>query len=326
MLQPPEGLYLCVDAGGTKTAAAIANAEGEIVGRGYGGSANMSELGVETSSTEILRAVDQAISSLRLPSGVAANGHTAFIGDKYRCRVHFERIWVGISGCDSPNDVINMTRRLEHSFVDDSPGGPSRHRIHRPGAEPAFFVSLYLRDVREERGHGHLFGDPGSGYHMGLTAIAMAADDHGLGHEREGGLAAVLRKVYRVESTADVPARAHDVPMDLDPVAASNARKLRIASLAPHVLNLSTTCPLAACVLTRVTGALADDIAVLESHAKSKGLSGSGGLVITGGLGTQDRYFQSLLSALNERGVTLGWADRIDDAAGAGAAALSEIR
>lgn len=56
-------------------------------------------------------------------------------------------------------------------------------------------------------GHGYLFGDVGSAYHLGLVAIRMAADDYDEGTEVPGGLAALLRKRFGVDSTADVPAR-----------------------------------------------------------------------------------------------------------------------
>ncbi|WWD16287.1 hypothetical protein CI109_100713 [Kwoniella shandongensis] len=333
MLHSSCPLYLCVDAGGTKTAAAIANEQGHVVGRGYGGAANMSELGIEVASREILRATDQAISSLRLSGDIETNDHADFDSERYTSPVGFERIWVGISGCDSPNDVISMTERLEGPMGSRRCGQPSltvmndalllsssllRRKTSWGIAVVAGTGSIVLGlcerpsasdyDVFAKRGgHGHLFGDPGSGYHLGLKAISMAADDHGMGQEQSGGLPAVLRKVFGVESTADVPARSHDLPIDQDPVTASNTRKLRIASLAPHVLALSSTCPLAARVLAHVTGALAEDVAVIRSHAKKSGLSGSGGLVITGGLGIQDRYFAALQSALEKSGIRFEW-------------------
>ncbi len=44
-------------------------------------------------------------------------------------------------------------------------------------------------------------------YHLGITAVKMAADDFDFGLETDGGLAAKVRKYYGVESTADAPSR-----------------------------------------------------------------------------------------------------------------------
>jgi N-acetylglucosamine kinase-like BadF-type ATPase len=58
-------------------------------------------------------------------------------------------------------------------------------------------------------GYGHLFGDVGSGYHLGLTAIRLAAEDYNAGIESEGdGLALRLRETFGVGSTDEIPGRA----------------------------------------------------------------------------------------------------------------------
>jgi len=192
------------------------------------------------------------------------NGHSEHdtLDEGYICREAFERVWIGISGCDTPKDAVDMRLFLTPFFPASSPvvtndavllSWPLRTYQAEWGiavvsgtgsivlglqldrSEPIESASIYAK----MGGYGHLFGDAGSGYHMGLTAIEMAARDYDLGVEVEGGLAQVLRKEFGVETTGDVPARAHDLTPHLDPVVSSNARKLRIARLAPHVLNLA---------------------------------------------------------------------------------------
>lgn len=181
-------------------------------------------------------------------------------------------------------------------------------------------------------GHGHLFGDPGSGYHLGLTAIAAAADAHGLGAEVEGGLAEALRDAFEVKDTAEVPARAvsfshgtssiqHDLDITLDAVTASNKRKLRIAALSPTVLALSSQCPVAASALALATDRVASDVLRIHIHAKKIGMP-DGGLIITGGLGNQELYRASLLAALRKVGLEFDWVETVSDPATTGAQAL----
>jgi hypothetical protein len=55
-----------------------------------------------------------------------------------------------------------------------------------------------------------LFSRPA--YHLGITAVKLAADDFDFGLEVEGGLAAKVRKYYGVESTADAPSRVVSQP------------------------------------------------------------------------------------------------------------------
>lgn len=215
-------------------------------------------------------------------------------------------------------------------------------------------------------GHGHLFGDAGSAYHLGLCAIRTSADDFDQGVEVTGGLAAALRKKFGVDSTADVPARCvsrgwmwpphahtfgldtmihhghantstdtylppplplpllqHDVPIDMDPISAQNARKLRIASFAPTVLTLAPTCPLAARVLREVVAAIAADLASIARVATKHGLL-HGGLALTGGLGVQPLYVAALVAALEEQDVRFGWIERVEAPARQCAVALSQ--
>lgn len=57
-------------------------------------------------------------------------------------------------------------------------------------------------------GYGHLFGDAGSGYDLGLSAIRMAVEDYDASEEVSGGLSKVLRARFGVKDTGDLPSRA----------------------------------------------------------------------------------------------------------------------
>lgn len=114
----------------------------------------------------------------------------------------------------------------------------------------------------------------------------------------------------------------HDVPLDVDPVTASNVRKLRIAELSRGVLPLSASCPVARRALETVTSDLATDIAGIAETAKTQGRE-QGGLAITGGLGVQPLYFAELIRQLESRSVRLTWTERVVSPAQRGAQALA---
>jgi N-acetylglucosamine kinase-like BadF-type ATPase len=62
-------------------------------------------------------------------------------------------------------------------------------------------------------GYGYLFGDVGSGYHLGLTGIRFCVEDFDLELEKPGGLAEACRKVYGVERTDEIPGEAVSHPI-----------------------------------------------------------------------------------------------------------------
>ena len=64
------------------------------------------------------------------------------------------------------------------------------------------------RPFGKRGGYGHLFGDKGSGYHLGLTAIEVVVEQFDDGEESEGGLANALRQYFGVESSDQIPAAA----------------------------------------------------------------------------------------------------------------------
>lgn len=115
------------------------------------------------------------------------------------------------------------------------------------------------------------------------------------------------------------------MPLDLDPISASNARKLRIAELSKDVLTLASTCPLARKVVDTVAAGLAEDIAFVYRLSKQKGLD-HGGLAITGGLGVQQLYLDAVLEQLKRRSIEFNWLEKVVSPARQGAAALSKIR
>ena len=59
--------YLCVDCGGSKTAAAIADKDGNIVGRGTGGPSNFAYLGLDNFLEAVTTTVSAAVCTRSRP-------------------------------------------------------------------------------------------------------------------------------------------------------------------------------------------------------------------------------------------------------------------
>lgn len=125
-----------------------------------------------------------------------------------------------VSGCDTPTDVARLAAALAPIF-------PRPVEV----MNDALILSLVMRERRAEwcaavvsgtgsvalgvdstgqwgkrGGFGFLFGDPGSGYHLGLVAIRRACEAYDEGREVDG-VARLIRERFGAESTDDVPAR-----------------------------------------------------------------------------------------------------------------------
>ena len=66
-------LYLCIDCGGTKSAAVVANAKGDILGRGRGGPANFKDVGLTRFLSSVRSAVEAALASIEAVSANIVN-------------------------------------------------------------------------------------------------------------------------------------------------------------------------------------------------------------------------------------------------------------
>src|SRR5574341_497491 len=65
-------LVIGVDAGGTRTRAAVANARGEMLGTGEAGAGNPHQNGTESAQHEILGAIQRACNAARVDQGAIA--------------------------------------------------------------------------------------------------------------------------------------------------------------------------------------------------------------------------------------------------------------
>lgn len=144
-------LYLCIDCGGTKAAAVIANDKGEIVGRGRGGPSNFKDVDLSTFTNSVRTAVEAALANIDLSTvhleDRAPNTRSAFTGwFKSSSKSHspsskpthrrktsgtcvhrspitlpsqrplFRAAWIGVAGVDRPQDIMDLTPVLSKLF------------------------------------------------------------------------------------------------------------------------------------------------------------------------------------------------------------------
>ncbi|ORY29309.1 hypothetical protein BCR39DRAFT_532226 [Naematelia encephala] len=338
-------LYLCVDCGGTKTDVAIADGSGKLVARAIGGTSNMAEVGLQTSYEIICATVLDALSTLHC---VSAEPNGRINGGPSPCPVHFDDVWVGISGCDTSLDQQNMLDLLSPFFgtakvsvVNDAHllgGALLTH--HAPwgiaviAGTGSVVIALEVAgqgevvQVGRRGGTGYLLGDDGSAFDLGRCAIRSAIDDFDAGEERAGGLAEVIRHHFEVKETGEVLAKVYDLDPKLSPIDATNVRKLRVSSLSRPILSyFSSGDSLAIRAVYTAAGLLVASIVslvrqLLEADANRR--LEDGAIVMGGGVIQQEAYRDVVLELLKKEGIVFGVVEQVGDVAGEGVMGLVE--
>jgi glucosamine kinase len=168
--QPDARFVLGVDGGATKTAAAVLDLEQRSVHVARGGPSNEDSVGLQTAITTLLAVAEQAIDRAGIARGDLARSVLAIAGtdtESIAAAVSRERdeSWIVV------NDVVG-------AWAAATDAGPGVAVISGTGSN-IFGVG---RDGRAWRagGWGHLLGDEGSGYWLGLESIKAAL------HDRDG--------------------------------------------------------------------------------------------------------------------------------------------
>jgi N-acetylglucosamine kinase-like BadF-type ATPase len=353
-------LYLCVDCGGSKTAAVIADASGTIVGRAYGGPSNYAYLGPDLFRDAVRCAVSDALKTCGPHASVdpialppAAPEH-AFAG-----------AWFGISGVDGAKAVAECTAVLA-PLLALPPGprlvvgndtcllaAPLRTHPALAGAvtaiagtgscvvawavDPAAPQGA-LRELGRTGGWGWILGDEGGGFHVGREAmrtLMLDADTASLGGPPPpagpGTLQhAILTYFGHTEPLALLAAlHAEGPPAG---ALAHLAREKRLSGLAPLVFAAAFEHgdPRALHVLCTTAGELAGQIALMlragadADAGRPRALQAAEAALCFGGsLVGIENYRALVLDALKERGHVFAQVEFVADPAAEGAVALA---
>lgn len=171
--QPKQGYYLGIDGGGSKTLAIVVNERGEEIGRGQAGSSNHTGVGIPRAVQNIYAAFIQARQSLGP-------------------RTQMQKAWLGLAGVDRPADQQMLAAHVQSLASTVYVTNDAELAL---SALPATIGVVLIagtgsislgRNAQGQTtragGWGHILGDEGSGYALGLQALraaVRAADGRG---------------------------------------------------------------------------------------------------------------------------------------------------
>ncbi|KAI0665676.1 hypothetical protein C8Q78DRAFT_985858 [Trametes maxima] len=291
--------YLSVDCGGSKTAAAIADAEGNILGRGQGGPSNFAYLGLSNFILAVTETVNAALLSF-LP---APSSDSIQLLPPPSAAPLFAAAWFGVSGVDSAAAIARLVPPLTELLgvtpvvANDTHLLAAPLRMHLDVSAAIGCVSgtggivvsfrahkddaARLEELGRVGGWGWILGDEGGGYHVGREAVRQI-----LWEEDRASVLPPAERTARTQSTLKSRVLARfgiGDPFELltvvhwpDPVPRAAAdesapeyakvvREKRLSSLAPLVFAAAFEDgdALAQRVLALTTNVLVDQICVL---------------------------------------------------------------
>ena len=351
-------LYLCVDCGGTKTAAAICDASGTIVGRGSGGPSNITYLTLDAFLIAVKDAVGSALQSTCSPPSDVP------IILPYVGKSPFAAAWFGISGADSPAAITKVTAPL--STLLGIPVGPDliiANDTHLLAAPVRMYpdltnavaviagtgsIAVSFREVKgriEELGRvggwGWILGDEGGGFDVGretLRQILMEEDKASVtgtrpAHsvlrdrilERFGvtNVMETLAGVYRPDPLSNAVSPEDQTSLHTLP------RERRLSSLPPLVFEAAFehNDPLAMSILKASAHNLSSKIVILlgeDPESSPRSVKASESVISFGGsLVGVEAYRNLILDDLRQHGHVFRYIDFIDNAAAVGAIGLA---
>ncbi|MDH5737894.1 MAG: hypothetical protein OEZ23_06255 [Gammaproteobacteria bacterium] len=285
-----DGLILGVDGGGSKTAANIArvNANGDItlLGSGYGGAGNACAVGLAQAEDHL----NTAIGAARQSAGLTANepidvAVLALAGSTITEVRTSLLLWMQKTLLA---DRAELVHDADPVIAEGLPEGRGVAMIIGTGSVAISTDGKGKRSV--VGGWGHWFGDTGSGYDLGRSALAaLAATVDGLGPET-----VLVEAVLNQFSI-------HDPRQVLGALGHSGDIHREIATLAPTVLRLAEAGDNVA--LAIVESAASTAAKLVQAAASHLALEANAPLALAGGVAaSSDYYRQSLLRALNAIG------------------------
>lgn len=350
-------LYLCVDCGGSKTSAAICDADSRIVGRGIAGPSNYAYLTLDAFIAAVRDAVTGALKDYLSPSSESIVLPPA--------TTLFAAAWFGISGVDSPAAIAAITPAL--SSLLNIPAGSNlqvandTHLLAAPlrmhpdisscvaviGGTGATMVSFrksggILEELGRYGGWGWILGDEGGGYSVGREVVRQLLDENDRATVRgisppESKLKTSILQRFGVSHVMELLTAVHFPDPASGATAAPHApsynrsmpRERRLSTLSPLVFAAAfeDADPLALNVLRTMAGELAERVAILlalDDDNSPRAVKASESIVAFGGslVGVVE-YRRMVLDELERRGHVFKQVEYIDDAAAVGAVGLA---
>jgi len=211
-----------VDGGATKTLAAVLDLRERALHLGHGGPSNQDAVGAEAAVRALLGAADEALANAGVAAGQLGSAVLAIAGtdteDVARnVRAARTDAWIVV------NDVVG-------AWATVTAGGPGVAAIAGTGSN-VFGVGGAGADARAWRagGWGHLLGDEGSGYWLGVQSIKAALRDR----ESSGpatALSDAVASFFGEPSVEAVAANVYSKPLTKDQIAAFAVETAKLAA------------------------------------------------------------------------------------------------
>ncbi|OQE29271.1 hypothetical protein PENFLA_c004G10819 [Penicillium flavigenum] len=340
---PTQNFSLCIDGGGTKCAAVVAHGT-NVAGQGSAGPCNLTD-SIGNIDGVIATLLDAAKAALKdaMPSDVEQTESSW----KERLQTSFSSVWIGLAGIDRAGLEGVLAPKLRQAFginekelqltndvdlltagVPKSLGTPSVLVVIAGTGSVAMRYKWsddqqrYARSARSG-GWGHMLGDQGGGYAIGMKAIQHTLgvfEDITLGLDKTGG--DELSKVVAEELRCQISESASiDMLNNILAQNYSQGLKARIASIAPVVLGLMDKNETAAAIVSSQVALLVGETLgrLVKPQATGYQPSEASVLVLAGGLMKNERYRATFEKQLDSHRLYFRGTVVVEDAARSGA-------
>ena len=186
---------LGVDGGGTKTLALLGDLNGNVLGRGVSGPSNTNAVGFDAACAALERATKLArtnypgeISAVCL--GLAGAGRKEEIEQFRNWAIH-----------EFPKAQVKVVSDAEVLLMASTPSGPALALICGTGS--IVYGRTITGEVIRAGGWGYLFGDEGSGYTIGISALRAVMRAHD-GRGPETLLSELVLERYGLQTPPDL--------------------------------------------------------------------------------------------------------------------------
>jgi N-acetylglucosamine kinase-like BadF-type ATPase len=355
-------LYLCVDCGGSKTSAAIADENGRILGRALGGPSNFAYIGIDAFKQAVHDTVSDALRTCFTPASIDPVPLPPV-------EPYFAAAWFGISGVDSPSATASVTAVLSALLC--IPPGPrlsvcndgyllaaplrmhqdTKYAVGVVGGTGSVVTSFKeeedksLQQLGRTGGWGWILGDEGGGFHVGRETIRQIVGqaDRNLLKPDSPEPPSILTPRILAQFEAEVPwdlltwihlpepSPSTPIPPNTPPFLLW-PREKRLSSLSPIVFSCAFEHEdsLALRVLKVTSSGLVDQITMFliptdgTSEYPQNAVKAEETVICFGGsLVGIEKYRNMILDELKERGHVFKHVEFVEDAAVMGAVGLA---
>ncbi len=167
---PPPGLWLGIDGGGTRTTALLADSAGHLLGRLEVGPANLRLL----TDAQIARQFRLIAAAFPRPTAAAIGLAGAWAeGERRRIRLAAAKVWPGVP-CHATHDLETTLA----AATDARQVPPPAQVLIICGTGSSCYGTNRAGRAAKVGGWGHVLGDGGSGYDIGLSALRTVASHY----------------------------------------------------------------------------------------------------------------------------------------------------